>query len=110
MKIYKTLEISANEALNGTTALNMFALLLIGLTLVFVIDRLAKVVLVKLFSKFAERSKTNFDDLLVKNKVPRNLGHIFPLLVALELTPYIFVDFQSFERIEARGWLIEKYD
>jgi dihydropteroate synthase len=25
--IYKTLEISANEALNGTTALNMFALL-----------------------------------------------------------------------------------
>ena len=77
---------------------NMFTLLLIGLTLVFVIDRLAKVVLVKLFSKFAERSKTNFDDLLVKNKAPRNLGHIFPLLVALELTPYVFLDFPTLRK------------
>lgn len=82
---------------------NMFALLLIGLALVFVIDRLAKVVLVKLFTKFAERSKTNFDDLLVKNKAPRNLGHIFPLLVAFELTPYIFMDFLYFERIAEKG-------
>lgn len=82
---------------------NMFALLVIGLALVFVIDRLAKLVLVKLFNKLAERTKTNFDDLLVKNKAPRNLGHIFPLLVALELHPYIFVDFQRFERIAEKG-------
>jgi len=60
--------------------LNMAALLIVGLVLVFVVDRLAKVVLVKLFGRFAERSKTNFDDLLVENKAPRNLGHIFPLL------------------------------
>jgi len=82
---------------------NMFTLLLIGIISIFTIDRLAKVVLVKLFSKFAERSKTNFDDLLVKNKAPRNIGHIFPLLVALELTPYVFVDFQRLERIAEKS-------
>ena len=82
---------------------NMFTLLVMALALVFVIDRLAKVVLVKLFSKFAERSKTNFDDLLIKNKAPRNLGHVFPLLVALELTPYVFVDFQRFEGFAEKG-------
>jgi len=82
---------------------NMFSLLLIGLILVFAIDRFAKIVLVKLFSKFATRTKTNFDDLLVKNKVPRNLGHVFPLLIALEIIPYIFLDFPSFERIAEKG-------
>ena len=83
--------------------LNMVALLIVGLVMVFVVDRLAKVVLVKLFSRFAERSKTNFDDLLVENKAPRNIGHILPLLLALELTPYIFVDFQYFERMAEKG-------
>ena len=83
--------------------INMFALLLIGLILVFAIDRFAKIVLVKLFSNFATRTKTNFDDLLVKNKVPRNLGHVFPLLIALEIIPYIFLDFSGFERIAEKG-------
>jgi len=83
--------------------LNMFALLIIALILVFIIDRLAKVVLVKLFNKFAERSKTNFDDLLVENKAPRNLAHIFPLLLALELTQFVFADFLYFERIAEKG-------
>ena len=82
---------------------NMFSLLLIGLILVFAIDRFAKIVLVKLFSKFATRTKTNFDDLLVKNKVPRNLGHVFPLLIALEIIPYVFLDFPSVERIAEKG-------
>jgi len=86
--------------------LNMAALLIVGLVLVFVVDRLAKVVLVKLFGRFAERSKTNFDDLLVENKAPRNLGHIFPLLLALELTPYVFIDFQYFERMAEKGIMV----
>ena len=35
--------------------------------------------------------------------MPRNTGHIFPLLVAFELTPYIFMDFQRLERIAEKS-------
>jgi len=77
----------------------MFALLLAVLILVFLVDFIIRKILLNLFNKFAEKSKTNFDDILVKNKVPRNIAHIVPLIVALELVPSVFIDFQAFDNI-----------
>lgn len=82
---------------------NMVALLLILLVLAFLIDFFVRKIIVEFFTRFSEKSKTNFDDLLVKNKVPRNIAHIFPLLVALELTPIVFIDFLYFENIIEKG-------
>ena len=55
------------------------------------------------FIRFSNKTKTNFDNLLVANKVPRNIAHIIPLIVAYELTPLVFVDFAYFENIVEEG-------
>lgn len=79
--------------------LNMFALLVAILIFVFIIDFIVKKILMSMFSNFAERSKSNFDDLMVANKVSRNIAHIIPLLIAIEFVPYVFIDFPYFENI-----------
>ena len=82
---------------------NMIALGIITLLLVFLIDFIFRKILLGLFVKYARKSKTNFDNLLVINKTPRNIAHIIPLLVALELVPVIFIDFPKFENIVETG-------
>jgi miniconductance mechanosensitive channel len=83
--------------------LNMFALLLALLIIAFVVDFITRKILVKTFNQFASSSKTNFDDLLVHNKVPRNIAHIIPLLIALEFVPIVLIDFNHFEKILEKG-------
>ena len=79
--------------------LNMMSLLLILLFFVFLTDFIIRKIIVSFFTSFANRSKSNFDDILVKNKVPRNIAHIIPLLLALEFVPHVLVDFQYAENI-----------
>ena len=82
---------------------NMVALGIITLLLVFLIDFIFRKILLGLFVQYARKSKTNFDNLLVINKTPRNVAHIIPLLVALELVPVIFIDFPKFEKFIETG-------
>ncbi|CAH8285917.1 miniconductance mechanosensitive channel [Mariniflexile fucanivorans] len=90
---------------NETTAvyLNMLGLLLALLIIIFIIDFIIRKLLIGVFAQFASKSKTNFDDLMVKNKVPRNIAHITPLLVALEFISDVFYDFPDFEIVVERG-------
>ncbi|WP_298238264.1 mechanosensitive ion channel domain-containing protein [uncultured Algibacter sp.] len=88
---------------NAAKYLNMLALLLALLIIVFIVDFLIRKILVQAFTKFAQVSKSNFDDLLVKNKVPRNVAHVIPLLIGIEFVPDIFSDFQDFEIIVEKG-------
>ncbi len=83
--------------------LNMLILLLGLLLIIFIIDVIIRRVLIGAFTQFAKRSKTNFDDLLISNKVPRNIAHIIPLLIALEFVPDVFTDFYNFEIIIEKG-------
>lgn len=83
--------------------LNMLVLLMALLMIVFIIDFIIKKLLIGAFTQFAKRSKTNFDDLLITNKVPRNIAHIIPLLIALEFAPIIFADFPNFDGIIEKG-------
>jgi miniconductance mechanosensitive channel len=52
---------------------------------------------------FAYRSKSKFDNILVSNRVPRNIAHIIPLIIALKLIPTVFFDFPFFENIIEKG-------
>lgn len=79
--------------------LNMLALLVALLLIVFIVDFLVRKILLTFFSNFAERSKSNFDDIMVANKVSRNIAHIIPLLIAIEFVPYVFTDFDAAETI-----------
>ena len=91
--------------INETSAkyLNMIALLAIGLLIIFIIDYVVRRILRGISSRIARRSKTNFDDILITNKVPRNFAHIIPLILALEVVPIIFSDFEYAENIIEKG-------
>ncbi|WP_282135879.1 mechanosensitive ion channel family protein [Seonamhaeicola maritimus] len=100
--IYNEL-VDLNVADSTAQYLNMLGLLLGLLIIVFIVDFLIRKILLQAFTKFAEVSKSNFDDLLVKNKVPRNVAHIIPLLIAIEFVPDIFSDFPDFEIMVEKG-------
>lgn len=82
-----------------SAALNVFLLLILASAFVFLMDFILWKVLRKVSSSIAKRTKTNFDDFAVQNRLPRFLAHIIPLVLALELTPYLFYDFQYAENI-----------
>ncbi|NOY48613.1 MAG: mechanosensitive ion channel [Chlorobi bacterium] len=98
--------ISVGLSNNVAQYLNAAALLLALLIVTFLVDFIIRKIIVRFFTQFAARSKSNFDDILVANKVPRNIAHIIPLIVALEFIPTVFVDFQYFENIVEKGLLV----
>jgi len=90
-----------NIGITETSAkyLNMIALLAIALVIIFIVDYIVRRILMSISSRIAKTSKTNFDDILITNKVPRNIAHIIPLLIALEFIPIVLIDFQYLENI-----------
>jgi miniconductance mechanosensitive channel len=101
-------EFLVNKGLSNQIAeyLNMFILLVALLILIVIVDLIIRKLLIGAFTQFAARSKTNFDDLLVGNKVPRNIAHIIPLLIAIEFVPDVFTDFYDFENIIEKGLIV----
>lgn len=76
---------------------NMLTLLAILIVIIYVSDLLARTVMVKSFTKFAARSKTTFDDLLVSHKAPRNIAHLVPLFITIKVFPLVFTDYPKIE-------------
>jgi miniconductance mechanosensitive channel len=87
----------------GAKYVNMLVLLVALLILVFSIDFIIRKIIRNLFTKFATKTKTNFDNLLLRNKVPRNMAHIIPLVIALQLSPIVFSDFANFDMVIKKG-------
>ncbi|WP_242087071.1 mechanosensitive ion channel family protein [Aestuariivivens sediminis] len=94
-----------NKGLSESSSayLNMFALLFGLLIVVFISDFVIRKLIRVSFTKLAVKTKTNFDDLLVTNKVPRNIAHIIPLLLSIKFIPIVFYDFQNFENVFEKG-------
>ncbi len=78
---------------------NMLALLLALLLIAFIVDFITKRLLHRFSSGIAKRTKTNFDDILITNKLPRNIAHIIPLVILIEFVPQVFSDFENAEDI-----------
>ncbi|WP_299433182.1 mechanosensitive ion channel domain-containing protein [uncultured Maribacter sp.] len=79
--------------------LNML-ILVVALTLILLlVDFIIKKIIINAFGKLISKSKTQFDDFLVRNKTPRNIAHIAPILIAYETIPHIFRDFPKLENI-----------
>jgi len=62
------------------------------LVIIFVVDFIIRTIIRVAFSKIAKRSKTKFDDIMIVHQVPRNLAHIFPLIIAYKCIPSIFFE------------------
>lgn len=95
--------LSAGTSKTAATYLNMFALLIAMLALLYLVDLILKKIIISAFTRMSEKSNTNFDNLLVKNKVPRNIAHIIPLIAADKLIHIVFVDFETAEKIIDKG-------
>jgi len=80
---------------NTATYSNMIALLITSLIVLYIIDSITRRVIIYVSIKLSSKSKTNFDDLLVKNKTPRNFAHIIPVIIADRLLRVVFVDFPT---------------
>lgn len=79
--------------------LNMLGLLIGLLIVAFIIDYITKRILWKFSATVASKTKTNFDNILINNKLPRNVAHIIPLIILIEFVPDVFSDFDYFENI-----------
>ncbi|MEL0642854.1 mechanosensitive ion channel domain-containing protein [Olleya sp. Ti.3.14] len=75
--------------------LNMLVLLVLTLIFILILDLLVRKVLRLISAKIASRTKSNFDDLLITNRVPRNIAHIPALYIAIKSIPLVFNDFAN---------------
>lgn len=76
---------------------NMLTLLFILFVIILLTDAIARKIMVKTFTKFAERTKTEFDDFLVTHKTPKNIAHLVPLFFTIKLFPLVFTDYPKLE-------------
>lgn len=86
--------------------MNMIILLLAVVIVLFIIDYVIRRVLRNVFHELAGRTKSNFDDIMITNKVPRNIAHIIPLVVAYEVMPLVFSDFPYWEEVIKNGLMV----
>jgi len=75
---------------------NLVVSLILILGLIWLLDYALTKLFIYIITKFSVKTKTHLDDLLVKNKVPKNLAHILPLILAFKVTPYVFTDFKPY--------------
>jgi len=69
------------------------SVLFIGLLLIILlVDYIIRKTILATFSKIAAKSKTNFDDIMVVNNVPRNVAHLIPFIIAYKFIPSLFFD------------------
>ncbi|MCB0375420.1 MAG: mechanosensitive ion channel [Sinomicrobium sp.] len=80
---------------DGNTAiyLNLIANIIVLALVIFLIDRILRVVIIKGFRIFSNKTKTTFDDFLVKGNFPKYTAHIIPFIVIEAVIPDVFIDF-----------------
>jgi miniconductance mechanosensitive channel len=74
-------------------SINLFITLSIIAVVAYFFDRILRFVIVKLFYIFSIKTKTTFDDFLVKSKFPRYIAHVIPLFILKYVVPVILVGF-----------------
>lgn len=81
------------------TYLNALILGILAIVVVAAVDIIFRKILRKAAYHISKRSKTNFDDLLIKNRAPRRVAHILPLYLLLGAVPLVLVDFPEMQRV-----------
>ena len=74
-------------------SINLFIALGVVAVIAYFFDRILRFVIVKMFYLFSIKTKTTFDDFLVKSKFPRYIAHVIPLFILKFIVPVILVEF-----------------
>ena len=83
---------SAGMSTSAADWSSIVLLVLAVLLIIFFLDFIIRTIIRVIFAKIANRSKTSFDDIMIAHKVPRNISHIFPLIIAYKSIPNIFFE------------------
>lgn len=73
--------------------LNLLLNLVLMVVIILVVDFITRKIIITAFSQFASKTKTNFDDYLIKNKAPKYLAHLVPVFFVLTIIPHILKEF-----------------
>ncbi|MEX0995476.1 MAG: mechanosensitive ion channel domain-containing protein [Flavobacteriaceae bacterium] len=79
--------------------INLLSLLILIGGFAYLLDRILRKIIVQLFVLFSEKTKTTFDDFLVKSKFPRYVAHIIPLILIKATFPVVFDGFPLWFKI-----------
>jgi len=69
---------------------SILVLVAISLSIIFLLDFVIRKIIRSIFSKISYRTKTDFDDIMINHKVPRNIAHIIPIVLIYNIVPNIF--------------------
>lgn len=83
--------------------INLFVNFVFLLISVFIIHYIFKKILIEIFGVIAQRTKTEFDDLLVANKTTKYIAYLIPLLFINLTVPIIMKKFVYWEGIFSKG-------
>lgn len=88
-------ELFIRNGLDATAAqyLNLLINLVVLTLLVIGVNYLIKNFIIEIFKAFTNKTKTTFDDYLIKSNFPRYAGRIVPLYIIYRTFPLIFMDF-----------------
>lgn len=80
-----------------------FLNMLINIAIVFVlwyfIHYITKFILLTAFKRFTNKTKTTFDDFLVKSNFPRYVSNVLPLLLLILTIPIVFQDYPQLLKV-----------
>ena len=66
---------------------------IILIIVLFLLDRFLRYAAVKSFQFFSDKTRTTFDDYLVKSNFPKYIAHVIPFFILEQLIPIIFIDY-----------------
>lgn len=98
-----------DQGVNPTLAiyLNVLLNLLILGIILWGVNYLMKTFVIEAFKSFSHKTKTTFDDYLIKTKFPKYIGEIVPLILVYFTMPYILGEFPL--AVKAFYFLIDIY-
>jgi miniconductance mechanosensitive channel len=80
-------------------ALGTLVNLLVVILVVTLLDIIVRKVIVQAFKAFSNKTRTTFDDYLVKSNFPRYIAHFVPLAIVWEITPLLFIEYATIAKI-----------
>lgn len=83
--------------------INLVVNLIVISVIAYVIDKIAKRILILGFVVLARSTKTSFDDFLVRNKTSKFVAHLIPLYFIYKALPIALKDFTYWEYIFSKG-------
>lgn len=79
--------------------LNMLINIAVVFVLWYMIHYVTKTLLLKAFKRFTNKTKTTFDDFLVKSNFPRYVSNVLPLLLLILTIPVVFQDYPKLLKV-----------